>query len=451
MNSKIDILNVSLEQLQSAYDERLALVASYLEIGVKRIIESINKLLGTNWELEGLYEEIYDSTIVCGVYDPLYKRSHAIVHFGFTEHPMNSEDGFYFDVSLDATSSALIDLGFPMETVTVKEAKVRIEVFTKKEMIMPRIQSSSPIKKKFLMGEKAALEVFKRDSKIQFIDNVDLNEISYEALLSCFTTLPTFDCIEPFLLEGDPTKLNEWYHAVKEQADKFPSNNVTFITHPTIIINPDSISMLLEYDAGTIELYPKALGNSALMRFILPMDGEERVAKAVLYALQERGCGGTVIDRGLREVPIQKFILGPTTFPIYNVEIFNGFGYAINHSDPNELAAHCFPNSEIRSQCVRELQDVGNYILANIEEMYDKQDFEDAVTMARIYECSGSGKKSLIGNVWYPMKGKGVKTKQELVVAVASDSSLYTAIENGEADFFKGKTIYGLTLNRDHH
>lgn len=49
MTEHINTKALSLVEIEAAYQERLDYVGDYMEIGVARIVESINKRLGTNW------------------------------------------------------------------------------------------------------------------------------------------------------------------------------------------------------------------------------------------------------------------------------------------------------------------------------------------------------------------------------------------------------------------
>lgn len=168
MTENINTKAVSLIEIEAAYQERLNYVADYMEIGVARIVESINKRLGTNWVPdERKSAEMGTSYLIWGVYDPLIKRSYLDLDFNYEELPMDSGKGFYYNLELNPSASSCIDLGFPMEHLMIDEGQVQIDVITSSnyEDIEPVISFTKPVSKKFLLGEDAARAVKKRDEK----------------------------------------------------------------------------------------------------------------------------------------------------------------------------------------------------------------------------------------------------------------------------------------------
>ncbi|SLK16662.1 MULTISPECIES: hypothetical protein [unclassified Paenibacillus] len=425
MTEHIDTKALSLIEIEAAYQERLDYVADCLEIGVARIVESINKRLGTNWVPdERRSAEMGTSYLTWGVHDPFIKKSYLDLEFNYEELSMDFGKGFYYNLVLEPSASSSIELGFPMEHLVIDEGQVRIDVITSAddEDTEPVISITKPVSKKFLFGEDAARAVKKRDEKIRRIETVPYDQKSYDAVKNVFTCLPSYEIVEQALL-GSTELLLDWYEEVK-RLEESPFMN-QHQTYPTMTIKGmGEIRFILPFTSRVVLL--QRLNEQSTMDLIFPGAGSTKEAMLIIEALRTSECSGQVVEFGGSVLTIREYMPRASKESVlYDVELYNGFGERVNCNNPLSIITEAFPNSKILSRRVETDRDLNAYVEKAMNELIGIIDFNEAITIAKIFKVLKHDNRSLIGCVWVkvPMH-KDWATESKFNLAVLVDSEL---------------------------
>lgn len=421
MTENINTRALSLVEIEAAYQERLDYVADCLEIGVARIVESINKQLGTNWVPdERRSAEMGTSFLIWGVYDPLIESSYLDLDFNYEELPMDSRKGFYYNLVLNPSASSCIEMGFPMEHLVISEGQVQIDVVTNdEEDFEPVISFTKPVSKKFLFGENAARAVKTRDEKIRMIEKVPCDQKSYDAVKSVFGCLPQYEMVE-HALAGRTEILLKWYEDALSHDDP-PTTELLNKEYPTMSIQDSGeIRFILPYTSRVVYVQRETI----IVSF--PERGSTHEATSVIEALRKSKSSGRVVDLGGNSLSIEHY-LSPISIGsvLYDVELYNGFGERVDLNNPMSLIQDAFPNSKIISRRFEESQYLQTYIEKNIEYLINISDFPGAVTIAKIHRITENSNRLLLGCVWARTKThKDWNQNDKLNLAITVDSGL---------------------------
>ncbi|MET1174361.1 hypothetical protein [Paenibacillus amylolyticus] len=423
MTENINTKALSLVEIEAAYQEKLDYVADCLEIGVARIVESINKRLGTNWvPNEKRSAEIGTSYLTWGINNPLFKCLYFELDFKYEEIIMESGRGFYYNLVLDPSASSCIELGFPMEHLVIDEGQVWIDVITSAdEDIEPIISFTKPVSKKFLSGEDAARAVKKRDEKIRMIEKVPYDKKSYDAVKKVYTCLPSYEIVGQALL-GNTELLMNWYAELKHLEEIL--SMARHQAYPTMTIKETGeIRFILPFTAKVVHL--QRLNEQSTMDLIFPGVGTNKEAMLIIEALRTSECSGRVVEFGGAVLTIREYMpLANKESVLYDVELYNGFGERVNCNNPLSIITEAFPNSKILSRRFETDRDLNTFVEKAMNELIGIIDFNEAITIAKIYKVLKHDNRSLIGCVWVkvPMhKDWAPESKFNLAVLVDSE------------------------------